>query len=90
VYSSPTRMEEINDKNDNVVKRSQKFENRPGYSSGGSSFIESSDEEPCASRMGSSRSCTRHDKLCEWKEELGNGCLTSKIVRIEVSLLDRI
>lgn len=65
--------------------KSEQFKNRPGYSSGGSSFLDSSDEE-----MVSVRRCTRHDKLCEWKQELSNnGDLTTKIVRIEVSVCER-
>ena len=80
--------EELKDTAGDSMNRSQKFKNRPGYSSGGSSLLESSDEEPaaCAARMGGSSggSGTRHEKLCEWKQELGNGCLTSKIVRIEI------
>ena len=65
---------------DDAEHKSEQFKNRPGYSSGGSSFLESSDEETSAVR-----SYTRHEKLCEWKQELmNNGDLTSKIVRIEV------
>lgn len=68
-------------------KKSEQIKNRPGYSSGGSSLLESSsDEETSAVRC-----LTRHDRLCEWKQELASqGDLTAKIVRIEVRACDRV
>ncbi|KAG7374040.1 protein kinase domain containing protein [Nitzschia inconspicua] len=67
-------------KDHDIERKSDQLKDRPGYSSGGSSFIESSDEENTAIRTNS----TRHDKLCEWKQELAsNGDWTAKMVRIE-------
>lgn len=80
---------------DTAINKSQQFKNRPGYSSGGSSFLDSSEDEAMekAARMSIDEktlmcSMKRHDKLCELKQELAdNGDLTSKIVRIEVSVV---
>lgn len=77
-------------KGDVSASKSSQFKNQPGYSSGGSSLVHTSSSssecgETKASRM--KRSSSRHEKLCEWKQELAeNGDLTTKIVRIEVCI----
>jgi hypothetical protein len=78
--------------------RTEFYKNRPGYSSGGSSFHDTSSEEDMdvdgrqaaavadAAPLLSSIISTRQQKLKEWKKEISNtGGLTQRIVHIEVS-----
>jgi hypothetical protein len=80
--------------------RTDFYKNRPGYSSGGSSFHDTSSEEDMdvvgrqaaavadadAAPLLSSILSTRQQKLKEWKTEIaGTGDLTQRIVHIEVS-----
>jgi hypothetical protein len=72
-------------KDGTAASKSEQYKNRPGYSSGGSSSLGDSYDEEILQLPG--RGGSRHDKLCEWKQELAStGDLTSKIVRIEVRL----
>jgi hypothetical protein len=85
---SITKLEALKNSEDDRAannQKTEKYKNRPGYSSGGSSIIYSSDEEEAAAAAMRAVP-TRHDKLMQLKQELAaNGDLAQTFVRIEVS-----
>jgi hypothetical protein len=76
-------LQRIKESMTDAASKSFLYKVRPGYSSGGSSFMDSCDENTSNATV--TPVTSRHDKLCEWKQQLAaNKDFSCRMVRIEV------